>query len=214
MREGVPGGPRALKVGERIVETLVLVNGPMDSPTVPFPNPGRFSLRVVARTSKRILLGESKVLAFKVLPWVPRGQPNDATFAALLARHPGSPYLDWGRRAIALEKSHRIHNGRYPDTGEKYADIGQGHPLTPRLYRQLADEIRDERWGQFDEERLMLAAEHLEMAGDLIDAKDLWREITEQFPGSLAAERALSRIGSRPPRSRSDLTYEPSIPND
>lgn len=215
MREGVEGERRSLKVSARIVETVVLVNGPMDRPTVPFPNPGRFSLRVVARSPDRVVLGESNVITFDVVaaegddaavvqrirnqPWALRGGLPDAGYAALAAQYPNSGLLHWGKRSIALEKSHRIHNARYPNTNEKYADISRGHPLTPQLYRQHADELRDASWGQFDEERLRLAAEDMERAGDFAEAKNVWREILERFPGSEAAEEAKNRIDSTPP---------------
>ena len=215
MREGVEGERRSLKVGARIVETLVLVNGPMDRPRVPFPNPGRFPLRVVARSPEQVVLGESNVITFDVAapegddvalvqrirnqPWVLRGGLPAAGYEALAAQFPTSPYVDWGQLTVALEKSNRIHNGEYPDTGEQYAEIGRGHPLTPQLYRRHADELRDASWGQFDEERLRLAAEDLERAGDFAEAKNVWREIVERFPGSEAAEEAKSRIDSTPP---------------
>ena len=215
MREGVEGERRSLKVGARIVETLVLVNGPMDRPTVPFPNSGRFPLRVVARSPERVVLGESNVITFDVVapegdevalvqrirnqPWVLRGGLPDPDYEALAAQFPTSPYVHWGQLAIALEKSNRIHNGEYADTGEQYAEIGRGHPLTPQLYRRHSDELRDASWGQFDEDRLRLAAEELERAGDFAEAKNVWREILERFPGSEAAEEAKSRIDSTPP---------------
>jgi hypothetical protein len=216
MREGVEGARRSLNVGDRFVETLVLVNGPMDRPTVPFPNPGRFRLGVVVRSPEGVVLGESNTIAFDVVvpqggdaavvqqirsqPWVLRGGLPAPSYAALAAQYPTSPYLHWGQRAIALEKSNRIHNGEYPDTGEQYAEIGRGHPLTPQLYRQLADELRGaSTWGQFDEERLRLAAEDLERAGDSAEARNVWREILERFSGSEAAEEAKSRIDSTPP---------------
>jgi hypothetical protein len=215
MREGVEGARRSLKVGDRFVETLVLVNGPMDRPTVPFPSSGRYPLHVVVRSPEQVVLGESNMITFDVVPaegedaalvqrvrnepWVLRGGLPNAGYAALAAQYPTSPYLHWGKRAIALEKSHRIHNARYPDTNEKFADISRAHPLTPQLYRQLADELRSASWGQFDEERLRLAAEDLERVGDFVEAKNVWREIVEHFPASEAAEEAKSRIDSTPP---------------
>lgn len=215
MREGVEGERRSLKPGARIVETLVLVNGPMDRPTVPFPNPGRFPLRVVVRSPDEGMLGESNVINFEVVapegddaalvqrirnqPWVLRGGLPSSGYEALAAQFPASPYVDWGQLAIAQEKSSRIGNGQYPDTGEHYAEIGLGHPLTPQLYRRHADELRDASWGQFDEERLRLAAEELERARDFAEAKNVWREIVERFPGSEAAEEAKSRIDTTPP---------------
>lgn len=215
MREGVEGARRALNIDDGIVETLVLVNGPMDRPRVPFPNPGRFPLRVVVRSPEQVVLGESNVLTFDVVapegddvalvqrirnqPWVLRGGLSDPGYAALAAQYPASPYLHWGKRGIALEKIDRIQDARYPDTDEKFAEISQGHPLTPQLYRQHADALRGASWGQFDEERLLLAAEDLERAGEFAEAKNVWQEIVERFPGSEAAEQAKSRIDSTPP---------------
>jgi hypothetical protein len=37
------------------------------------------------------------------------------------------------------------------------------------------------------------------LAGDFVEAKNVWREILEGFPGSEAAEEARSRIDSTPP---------------
>lgn len=204
---GVEGTPRSLKVGDRFVETLVLVNGWTDRPTVAFPTPGRFSLRVVARSRppKNIVLGESNAITFDVVapegddvmlvqrirddPSVLRGLAH-AKYAALVAQFPASSYLHWGKEAIGMEKWERINSGRYPDSNETFAEIGLNHPLRPHLFRQLADELRGVSWGQFDEERLTLLAGYLVHAGSLTEAKTVWREILERFPDSEAAERA------------------------
>lgn len=222
--DGVEGDRTRLEVGEHFVKTLVLVNGPMDRPNVPFPNPGQFPLRVVVRSPEGVLLGESNELSFDIVapqgddaavvqriedqPWVLRGGLPAPTYAALAGEYPASPYLFWGKLAIALAKGHRIHNGRYPDTNEKFADISQGNPLAAQLYRQLADELREARWGQFDEERLQLAAENLERAGNSGEAKEVWQEILDRFPGSEAAEQATNRIDTTPPSLQ--LTASPS----
>jgi len=218
---GVAGARLPLQVGDRIVKTLVLGYG------VPaFPTPGRFLLRVVVRLPEKVELGESNVITFDVVapqgddavlvqrirdrPWVLQGGAYGAVadYAALAAQFPASPYLHWGKQGIAVEKSTRIGNGQYPDTDDRFADDGRGHPLTPQLFRELADKLRDSNWGQFDEERLQLAAENLERAvaadralrnrppaaSDFDEAKTVWREIVERFPGSEAAEAAKSRV--------------------
>jgi hypothetical protein len=108
MLEGVEGVGRSLEAGDRFVETLVLVNGPMDRPTVPFPSAGRFPLRVVVRSPEGVVLGESKPITFDVVapegddaavvqrirsqPWVLRGGLPEPTYAALVAEYPASPY--------------------------------------------------------------------------------------------------------------------------
>ena len=226
MREGVQGQPRSLRTGDRFVETLVLVNGPMERPTVPFPNPGRFLLRVVAGSPERAVLGESNVITFEVIapegddvalvqrirnqPWVLRVGLSEADYAALVGQYPASPYLHWGKTAITRQKINRIGNGRDPDTNERYAEVGQGDPLTPQLYRRLADELRDgSSWGQFDEERLRFAAENLERARDFAEAKDVWREIVVRFPGSEAAQEAKSRTDTTPPALQ--LAADPAL---
>lgn len=139
-------------------------------------------------------LTQSLVQRVRNQPWILRGGLGNPEYDDLLREFPGSEHLYWGQRQAALEKDARIHNGRYPETDEKYAEVGHGHPLTLRLYQQLADELRDATWGQFDEERLLLVAQILERAGDFTEANDVWREITETFPGSEAAQEAKSRI--------------------
>src|SRR6185295_9575555 len=148
---GMEGARRPLHVGDRLVKTLVLGYG------VPaFPTPGRFPLRVVARLPEKVELGESNVMTFDVVapegddvalvqrirdrPWVLGGLTDD--YAALAAQFPASPYLHWGKWAIAIEKSTRIGNGQYPDRDDRFAETGRGHPLTPQLFRELADELR------------------------------------------------------------------------
>jgi hypothetical protein len=226
------GGERSLGVDDYFVKTVVLVQGRVgDHPAVPFSAAGRYPLRVVFRARPErdgadgVVLGESSTITFEVVdpdadgqavvqqlrtqPWILRGGVDNPGYHSLVRQFPDNPYLHWGKWVVALEKDARIHNGRYPDTDEKYAEIGQGHPLTSQLYRQLADELRDGRtWGQFDEERLQLAAENLERARDLDEAKDVWREIVERFPGSEAAEQAKSRIDTTPPSLQ--LTTSPA----
>jgi len=220
--EGGVGGERSLGSGNYFVKTVVLVQGRIGHESaVPFPAAGRYPVRVVFRARPEsdgvagVVLGDSNTITFEVVapdadgqtvvqrlrsqPWILRGGINNPGYDSLVDQFPDSPYLHWGRRAIALEKSHRIGNGQYPDTGEHYAEIGRGHPLTPQLYRRHAGELRDASWGQFDEERLRLAAEELERAGDFAEAKSVWREIVERFPGSEAAEETKSRIDSTPP---------------
>jgi len=218
MREGVEGTRRPLAPGGSFVETLVLVNGPMDQATVPFPSPGRYPLRVVARMTDGTVLGDSNTLTFDVAapeaegqllvqrirhqPWVmrARGGSGDAEYASLAADFPHSPYLHWGRHEIALEKQHRIANGRYPDTDGIFDEAAQGVPLAKTLFQQLATELLStDTWGQFDEERLLLAAENLERGGAYDEALAVWREIAERFPGSEAAERARNRVDTTPP---------------
>jgi hypothetical protein len=221
--EGGVGGERSLVAGDHFVKTVVLVEGQFgERLTVPFSTAGRYPLRVVFRARPErdgaagTVLGESNSIIFEVVapdadgqsvvqrirtqPWILRGGLNDPEYQSLLRDFPASPYLHWGKRAIALGKGHRVHNGRYPDTNEKFAEISQGSPLAPPLYRQLAAELLDaDTWGQFDEERLLLAAENMERAGDFAEAKQIWREILERFPGSEAAEQANSRIDTTPP---------------
>jgi hypothetical protein len=225
MGYGVGGGVGrgSLLPGETLVRTVVLVEGRIgEQLTVPFPTPGRPALRVVFRARPErdgmsgAVLGESDALSFEVVapdtegqqvverirakPWILRGALDYPEYDALVKQFPASPYLHWGKRAIALEKDARIHNGRYPDTDEKFASMGHGSPLAPPLYRELATELLEaESWGQFDEERLQLAAEIMERAGDLAAARGIWMEIVERFPGSEAAEKAKSRIDTTPP---------------
>jgi len=216
-------GGASLAAGDSLVKTVVLVEGRIgEQPTVPFPTPDRYSLRIVFRARPErdgvggVVLGESNVITFEVVapdaegqrllervrsqPWILRGGFGNAEYESLVNEFPANPYLHWGKRAIALEKGHRIHNGRYPDTNEKYASMAQGSPLASPLYRQLATELLDaDTWGQFDEERLLLAAENMERAGGFVEARQIWREILERFPGSEAAEQAKSRIDTTPP---------------
>jgi hypothetical protein len=221
--EGGVGGERSLVAGDHFVRTLVLVEGRVgERLAVPFSTPGRYPLRIVLRARPErdgaagIVLGESNAITFEVIapdaegqtvvqrlrtqPWILRGGVDNPAYDSLARQSPASPYLYWGKRAIALEKDARIHNGRYPDTDEKFAEIGRGSPLAASLYRQLAAELLEgDTWGQFDEERLQLAAENLERARAFEEAKEIWREIVARFPGSEAAEQARRRIDSTPP---------------
>lgn len=219
-REHIEGGGVELSIdtGQRLVFTLVLIEGRLGSaPAVPFPSPGRRSLRVRLR-SGRVILGESSPLTFEAVrpdaegerllssvqvdPWIMRAQAGlqDATCVTLLNQFPESPYLQWGKRQIAVQKATRIGNGQYPDSGEPFAEIGQGSELAKTLYRELAtDLLSAASWGPFDEERFGLAALNLERGGAAEEARLIWRQIAERFPGSEAAEQAKSRIDSTPP---------------
>jgi hypothetical protein len=122
------------------------------------------------------------------------GGVNDSEFRSLWERFPGSPYLFWGKRKVIISKADRIGNGQYPDSEQRFAGVGRG-PVAEALFRELASELlRDDEWGQFEEERLSLAAETLERGGAVVDAKQVWRQIAERFPGSAAAEQARIRI--------------------
>ena len=223
---------RRLTTGEHLVKTVVLVEGRIgDQETVPFPYPGRYTVRVVFRARPEgggvagIVLGESNTITFEVVapdadgqrlverirthPWVLRGGLYDAEYQALLAQFPASPYLHWGKRAIALEKKSRIGNGRYPHNDEIFDEAAQGVPLAKTLFRELAIELLDaDNWGQFDEERLQLAAENMALGGAYDEARPIWLEILERFPGSAAAEEAKSRLDSTPPSL--DLAASPA----
>jgi TolA-binding protein len=65
------------------------------------------------------------------------------------------------------------------------------------LFRELATELLNDDWGQFDEERLALAAESLERGKALGDAKEVWAQIADRFPGSEAAEEARRLLRAR-----------------
>ena len=225
VEDGV-GGERTLAVGDRLVKTVVLVEGQVgEELAVPFPNPGRYSLRVLFRAEPErdgvsgVVLGESNALTFEVVPadgddqrlvqeirtrpWILRGGLDNAEYTSLLKEFPESPLLDWGKRAVAIAREHRIHNGRYPDSDDKFASMAQGSPLAQPLFKELAQQLLDaEPWGQFDEERLQLAAENMGLARDLAQANQIWMEIAERFPGSEAAEEAKSRIDTTPPSLR------------
>jgi len=211
--EGV-GGQRSLKAGERLATTVVLVNGEVGGqPTVPFPTAGRRTLRVVIRgASERdrgtpTVLGESNPIEVEVIApsadglrllerirqrpeilRVARGV-DDAEFESLLTKFPGSPYLSWGRRAVMVDRIQRIANGLYPDSGERFSGVGRG-PIAERLLRELGTELLHEDWGQFDEERLLLAAESMERGKARDDAQEVWAQLADRFPDSETAERA------------------------
>jgi hypothetical protein len=223
---GVPGevgGERSLGTGDSFVKTAVLVEGRIgDELTVLFPTAGRYSLRVVFRARPErdgvsgVVLGESTAITFEVVapdvtgmellqrirtqPWILRGGLSNDEYAALLAQFPGTPYLHWGKRAIALTKQSRIGNGRYPDNDEVFDEAAQGVPLAKTLFRELATELLNaDTWGQFDEERLFLAAENMERGRAYDEARPIWAEILQRFPGSEAAEQARNRLDSTPP---------------
>jgi hypothetical protein len=218
--EGVVGA-RLLKPGDSFVKTIVLVDGHVGQRyTVPFPRPGRHALRVVVRGAserdpkKSINLGESRPIWFEVVapnaagqglverirhrPGILRaaGGVDDAEFRSLHERFPGSPYLLWGKHAVAIDKAQRIGNGQYPDSEERFASLGRG-PVAESLFRELATELLNDDWGQFDEERLALAAESLERGKALGDAKEVWAQIADRFPGSEAAEEARRLLRAR-----------------
>jgi hypothetical protein len=231
MHEGIEGERRELAIGDRFIKTVVLVNGPMNVENVPFPKPGRYSLRVVLRLPEKVVLGESEPIVFDVSepgpedkplvdrikdkPWVLRGNPDDPDYASLVRDFPHSSYLQWGKRGAAVERAQRISSGRYPDTAEKYAVMAQGSSQAPSLYRHLATElVEDDRWGQFDEERLQLAADAMERSGGYEEAKKIWAQILKRFPDSEAAEHARGRLDSKPPTLRVDASPSSLWPPD
>ncbi len=221
--EGGVGGERSLAAGDHFVKAVVLVQGRIgEQLAVPFSSAGRYPLRVVFRARPErdgavgAALGESNAITFEVVapdaegqavvqavrsqPWILRGGVDNPGYDSLVTQFPTSPYLHWGKRAITLEKGARIGNGRYPDTDDVFDEGAQGGSLARMLFRQLATDLQGgDPWGQFDEERLALAAENFERGGAYDRALPVWREIAERFPGSEAAEQARSRIDTTQP---------------
>jgi hypothetical protein len=83
VEDGV-GGERTLAAGGRLVRTVVLVEGQVgEALTVPFPNPGRYSMRVLFRAEPErdgasgVVLGESNALTVSREPLSPLGQAQD-----------------------------------------------------------------------------------------------------------------------------------------
>jgi hypothetical protein len=204
--------------GQTLVFTVVLIEGQRGtSAAVPFAEPGRRALKVRLRYVDG-MLGESAPIQFEVSrpdedgerllsqvadnPFLLRAHAGvyDTRMFGFLQEFPDSPYLHWGRYRIAHDRRTRIGNGDHPYTGESFAEVGQGSEQAKGLSRELANDLlKDRSWGPFDEERLALVASNLERAEADEDARAIWLQIAERFPGSAAAEQAKSRIDSTPP---------------
>lgn len=199
-----------LSAGGEAVRTLVLAQGlPSEGSPLLFEVKGQYKLRAVYAKFKHWV--ESNTLSFtvtepeaedrKVLE-AARADPallrlggdaqSQARTKALIANHPGSPYLRWAKLRVLDEEGMAFHNGYDPSTGESLWHLDKVTLRERRLqgYRELGERILEEAdWGAFEEDALALAHRYGQASGDVALTQKARDQLLKKYPRSAVVKR-------------------------
>lgn len=202
-------GATTLNPGEEETTNLVLAYGRYAQAGFPFPHPGNYSVRVQyamdnvcadsGEVSIRMVEPESAdersmYLALRKQPLVlkvARGYEERAK--QLIAADSGSRYLRWPRLKLMLSRRDEIVSGFGGEQTNKPLPLARLEEHKRKYFIATADDLAEEDWGAFEEERLLIVSNYLDWTGHRADAAAAELELLERFPESAAAKQLRKR---------------------
>ena len=203
------GAPRVLNPGEQEIVNVVLAYGRYSQPSFPFPDDGKYAMRVQYATATAC--ADSNVVSFTVME--PMGEAERRMHAALhreplvlkvargyeeraeawVAADTRNRYLRWPRLKLIIARAEEISTGFLRAQRDQQPRSSRMDDHKREYFTKTAEDLVGEDWGPFEEERLALIAKCHRWSGRRMDADVAERELLERFPGSAAARQILQR---------------------